>query len=160
MEIFPEVVYLDDTSNLYSVNYSRLVPVLAEAIKEQQVIIEDLAAKIESIESDCCDKMTKSASVSENEGVNTNLKTAILYQNNPNPFKNKTEIRCYIPNGSITSMLHIFNMQGTQLEQIAIVGTGNKSVNIDGNKLKPGMYLYSLVIDGREIDTKRMILTK
>lgn len=41
-EVFPEVVFLDTTSNLYSVNYSSLVPVLVEAMKEQQAQIEEL----------------------------------------------------------------------------------------------------------------------
>jgi len=41
-EVFPEVVFLDTTSNLYSVSYSSLVPVLVEAIKEQQAQIEEL----------------------------------------------------------------------------------------------------------------------
>lgn len=159
-EVLPDLVILDTTSNLYSVNYVKLIPVLVEAMKEQQNIIEDLAAKIESIEADCCDQNLKSASLSGSEDIESNLETAILYQNNPNPFKNKTEIKCYIPEGCISSMLHIFNMQGTQLEQVSISGIGNKSVRVDGNKYKPGMYLYSLVIDGREIDTKRMILTK
>jgi hypothetical protein len=41
-EIFPEVVFLDTTSNLYSVSYTRLVPVLVEAMKEQQAQIDEL----------------------------------------------------------------------------------------------------------------------
>jgi len=39
-------------------------------------------------------------------------------------------------------------------------GKGKQSVTINGNSLQPGMYLYALVIDGKEVDTKRMILTK
>lgn len=42
MKVFPEVVFLDTTSNLYSVSYTRLVPVLVEAIKEQQAQIDEL----------------------------------------------------------------------------------------------------------------------
>jgi hypothetical protein len=45
-EVFPEVVSLDSTSNYYSVNYVKLIPVLIEAIKEQQVQIEDLKKQI------------------------------------------------------------------------------------------------------------------
>ena len=39
-------------------------------------------------------------------------------------------------------------------------GKGKQTVTINGNSLEPGMYLYALVIDGKEVDTKRMILTK
>ncbi len=41
-EVFPEVVFYDESSGLYSVSYTRLVPVLVEAIKEQQSQIEEL----------------------------------------------------------------------------------------------------------------------
>ena len=51
-------------------------------------------------------------------------------------------------------------MNGTQLQQYNISGKGKQSVMIDGNSFQPGMYLYALVIDGQEDDTKRMILTK
>ena len=35
-----------------------------------------------------------------------------------------------------------------------------QGIGINGYELQPGLYLYSLVIDGQEIDTKRMILSK
>jgi hypothetical protein len=44
--IFPELVTQDSTTQLYSVNYTKLIPVLVEAIKEQQVQIEELKRKI------------------------------------------------------------------------------------------------------------------
>lgn len=45
-EVFPEVVSLDSTTSYYSVNYVKLIPVLIEAIKEQQVQIEELKKQI------------------------------------------------------------------------------------------------------------------
>ncbi len=57
-------------------------------------------------------------------------------------------------------MLYIYNMNGTQLQQYSINGLSKQSVTISGSSFEPGMYLYALAIDGREVDTKRMILTK
>ena len=45
-EVFPEVVFLDTTSNLYSVSYTSLIPILVEAMKEQQAQIEELKKMI------------------------------------------------------------------------------------------------------------------
>jgi hypothetical protein len=45
-EVFPEVVSLDSSTNYYSVNYVKLIPVLIEAVKEQQVQIEELKKQI------------------------------------------------------------------------------------------------------------------
>jgi len=51
-------------------------------------------------------------------------------------------------------------MTGLQLKEYQITTQGEGSISIYGSDLKPGMYLYSLIIDKKEIDTKRMILTK
>ncbi len=37
---------------------------------------------------------------------------------------------------------------------------GHGSVEVSASSLLPGMYLYTLVVDGQIIDTKRMILTE
>jgi hypothetical protein len=47
-----------------------------------------------------------------------------------------------------------------QLQQYNVNGKGKQTITISGNSLEPGMYLYALVVDGKEVDTKRMILTK
>lgn len=46
-EVYPEVVSLDSATNYYSVNYVKLIPVLIEAIKEQQAQIEELKKQIQ-----------------------------------------------------------------------------------------------------------------
>ena len=48
----------------------------------------------------------------------------------------------------------------TNYQDEGISKTGNQVIILNGNRFKPGMYLYSLIVDGREIDTKRIILTK
>jgi hypothetical protein len=160
IEVFPEMVFLDSTNNQYSVDYIQLIPVLVEAIKEQQDIIDDLVARIETMEEDCCNNTLKRASLATGTHTRPAGNEAILYQNTPNPFREQTEIKCYLPEGTVSSTLYIFNIQGLQLEEHKIHGTGDQLVRINGNRFKPGMYLYSLVVNGREIDTKRMILTK
>lgn len=51
-------------------------------------------------------------------------------------------------------------MRGEQIKQIAVNERGNTSVSIEVHTLKAGMYLYTLITDGKEVDTKKMILTK
>lgn len=157
-EIFPELVFLDTTSNRYSVNYIGLIPVLVESVKKQQQIINELKDQI----ADCCvrnETDLKSASLEEAE-IKVSKDKAILYQNLPNPFNQKTTIKCYIPESNLSATLYIFNMQGTMLQQFSISAKGNQLIQVDGYSLDPGMYLYTLVVAGKEIDTKRMILTQ
>ncbi len=51
-------------------------------------------------------------------------------------------------------------MNGLQIKRIQIAQKGMGSVNINASELRPGMYLYTLIADGKEIATKRMILTE
>lgn len=151
-EVYPELVD-QDKEGYMNVDYIGLIPVLVEAIKEQQAQIKTLSAQIE----DCCkNNSLKSASIA----TGTNEIKAQLDQNIPNPFNTETRIGCFIPEEATISILYIYNMNGTQLQQYNINGKGKQTVTIYGNSLQPGMYLYALVIDSKEIDTKRMILTK
>jgi hypothetical protein len=83
-----------------------------------------------------------------------------LYQNSPNPFNEKTIITYYLPASIAIANLYIYNMQGIQIKAFSIVDRENGNIIISGNELNPGMYLYSLIADGKEVDTKRMILTE
>jgi hypothetical protein len=51
-------------------------------------------------------------------------------------------------------------MNGLQIQKHDIAKAGMGKLVVEGRSLKAGMYLYSLIVDGKEVDTKRMILTK
>ncbi len=49
-EIFPEFVYYHEEDNIYSIDYAGLSVVAIQAIKEQQIIIEELQMKVSEID--------------------------------------------------------------------------------------------------------------
>jgi len=151
-EVYPELVDQDKAGYL-NVDYIGLIPILVEAIKSQQLQIKNLSVQID----DCC-KSNNLKSALMGAGINGNK--AQLGQNIPNPFSAETRIGCFIPEDATTSILYIYNMNGAQLQQYNINGKGEQTVTINGSSFQPGMYLYALVIDSKEIETKRMILTK
>jgi hypothetical protein len=59
----------------------------------------------------------------------------------------------------MVSAIYIYDMQGTQIKKIPINGKNSQNIVIQGSELKAGMYMYSLIIDGKVIDTKKMVLT-
>jgi len=87
------------------------------------------------------------------------MKWLVLYQNSPNPFSVSTKIEYYLPADVQKATIYIYDMNGTQLKSIPLNQKGNGSITINGNELKAGMYMYSLIADGQVVDTKRMILT-
>lgn len=153
---FPELVKTDSLTMLKAVNYDGMIAVLLQAIKEQQAQLARLQQQIDQVAGTTG---LKSAAIAT--GTNSLDETkARLDQNIPNPFNRETKIGCFIPESSNWAVLYIYNMNGAQLQQYPVNGKGEQTVTISGNALEPGMYLYTLVVDGKEVDTKRMILTK
>ncbi len=157
LKVYPELVS-QDNEGIYSVNYIGLIPVLVEAFKEQQNNISQLTNQINS----CCNTsqlLGNANNIDNNEKGNSNNK-AILLQNTPNPFGSNTEIGLVIPSTAQKAILNIYDMQGIEIKSHVLNERGQQTFILEGNSLKAGMYLYSLIVDNTEIDTKRMILTK
>ena len=151
-KIIPEVVRTRE-DGLKAVAYSEMIGLLIEAIKEQQVLIDNQNLKIAAIEGN----QLRSAGAT---GLTSDLIAACaLAQNTPNPFTEQTEIKYFVAPGAKNAFICIFDMQGKMLQKLD-AQVGQNSLFIEGSKLEAGMYLYSLVVDGQEVDTKRMILTK
>lgn len=160
--IVPEVVMTDE-NGLKGVAYQNLVALLIEAIKEQQNQIEIMQLDLNN----CCIKNdNKSLNINDNnntggiEQSKSSAKDSYLLQNRPNPFTSETIIDYYIAQGAKNSSIMIFDLNGKLLKNIAINNSGKGSITINGFELSAGMYHYSLVINGAEIDTKRMILSE
>ena len=175
----PELVK-KGANGYYQVNYLGVIPVLTEAIKEQQAIIETQTAEIErqaseteqlrnevaelkaAVQSICnngCGNLGAAPNNSSNSAVPDYWDEVKLDQNAPNPFNSVTTIRYYLPEAVQTASLVVYDLQGKQLKKFDIAGHGNGTVTIDANELHSGMYLYSLMIDGKPSSTLRMILT-
>lgn len=170
-KIVPEVVSTND-KGIKGVAYSNLIALLIEAIKEQNKTIEEQRKDIQDLKDNaqnvvqqmnsCCQTKTNSTGISNSNTSSTipNVNSSSLLQNVPNPFSENTEISYTISSSGQKGILYVFDMQGTLLKSFDNLKPGNGKISINGGELKAGMYLYSLIVDGKEIDTKRMILTK
>ena len=96
--------------------------------------------------------------VDTKSGLNGAFGDATLYQNSPNPFTTETVIRYELPSSVERGQMMIFDMQGRQVRNYDLDQNGKLTIN--ANELEAGMYLYSLIVNGEEVSTKRMILTK
>ena len=149
-EAFPDLVYVrkDGTK---AINYMEMIPLLVQSINELSAEIEVL--KGQNPEETA--KKTRSATDIQGSLKSQNK----LYQNTPNPFKEQTVIRFSLADDVQNATICIFDMTGKTIKKLPI-SSGMKSVSIDGYELGEGMFLYSLVVNGQEIDTKRMIISK
>ena len=175
-KVFPEVVK-DMQDGNKAMSYTDLIAVLVEAIKEQQAQIENLQLMITA----CCQQKPDYSTpinllnsnneeekeienlqlhLSANENTQQVVENAKLFQNLPNPFSMNTEIGFEIPENTTSAKLLIHDMQGVEIKSYNINTKGVGNIIIQGSELQAGMYMYTLLVNNRVVDTKKMILTK
>ena len=149
-EIYPDLV-IEGQDGYLGVNYIELVPILIRSIQE-------LKAELDEVRGGTGDAALTRGTTSAG-AMSTASTGNILYQNTPNPFKEQTVIRFSLADDAQDAAICIFDMTGKMLKKLPI-SSGESSVSINGWELGEGMFLYTLIVNGREIDTKRMILSK
>ena len=65
-----------------------------------------------------------------------------------------------LPDNVGMATVMIYNLEGKQMKNIHVTNRGDVTVKISASELAAGMYLYSLIVDGKVMDTKRMVLTR
>lgn len=144
-EVYPDLVYINEDGSK-SINYVEMIPLLVQSINELKLKIEEMESK----------KGSETALINN---VRENDVNAVLYQNSPNPFSTSSIVKLIIPNSAKTALMYIYDMTGKQIDKLTISERGNVSLTLNNDKLNSGMYLYSLIVDGKIIDTKRMIVS-
>ncbi len=120
-------------------------------LKEQQKQIDDLKAVLQA--------NAKTATVINQKNVSFEI--AKLEQNIPNPpAGNFTKINYNIPTGAVRAEMVIVDNAGRQIKQISLNTFGKGVLNVDTKSLTAGTYNYTLYINGKVIDTKKMVIAK
>ena len=131
------------------VMYADIIPVLIRGMQEQQKQIDELKQLV-----------SQASNGQINSGASTStivLSNTSLEQNIPNPVKQTTTIRYNVAGKN--AQLTITDEKGKLIKQVSVQeGTG--SLNLDCSLLSAGAYYYSLVVDGKIIDSKKMIVAK
>ena len=164
-KVLPDLVY-EDRDGSKKINYMEMVPLLVQCINELNARLSALDGGTGTGDSQSPMSTRSEASARQTTDIAKTIATqAILYQNSPNPFTAQTEIRFSLPEDAPQAYIYIFDMTGKMQKQIP-VSPNQQSVTINGSglaqglPLQPGIYLYSLVVGGQEIDSKKMILSK
>lgn len=154
-EVFPELVRTDKDGYMY-VDYIGMIPLLVNAINDLQAQLDAATAPGGNIGTR---DTGNDAAVASTDDISASVISPSLAQNAPNPFNAETVIAYSLPETVAVAHIYIYNMQGTQIAKYELEDRGNASITITAERLAPGMYIYALIADGQEIDTKRMVLT-
>jgi len=87
--------------------------------------------------------------------------TYYLKQNYPNPFNPTTTIEFAIPKTGLVS-LKIYDIAGREISSLfnTMLNPGVVKYTFNGATYASGVYFYRLAVDGKTIDTKKMVLVK
>lgn len=157
-EIYPELVHTDKDGYMY-IDYIGMIPLLVNAIGELNTQIAELKAENSELNQAVINAQSPVIGNNQSSQIADDFFRNALYQNNPNPFSTSTTITMSLRSDVAQAVVYIFDMQGNMLRTIPVNDRGNVSVTIEGGDLNAGMYIYSLIADGKEIASKRMILT-
>ncbi|MEM0997411.1 MAG: tail fiber domain-containing protein [Bacteroidota bacterium] len=174
-DVLPLAVFTDE-QGYKSVNYIAVIPYLVEGVKELTGVVDNLNGVVEDLngvvanlegENDALraeleairNQVEGTGSTKGASAIGT-TRAAQLFQNIPNPFDQETQINYFLPKTVQSATMLVFDMNGRQVRSFDVTTNGQGSVTIRGTELEAGMYIYSLIADGQEIDSKRMILTK
>ncbi len=80
-----------------------------------------------------------------------------MEQNTPNPFDNQTTIRYQLSKGNYQASIAVFDLNGKLIKDYSI-NKNNGELVISSSEIGKGMFLYSLIQNGQELITKKMIV--
>ena len=148
--VYPELVYEDEYGNV-SINYIEMVPLLVQAVNELKSELAQVKEK----------NAAAAKTRTDATAINTADETVLsLSQNNPNPFSVSTSIEVSVPESVKSANIFIYDMSGKQMKKLDVADRGTSRITVLGAGLNEGMYIYTLVADGKVAGTKKMILTK
>jgi hypothetical protein len=156
----------------YSIAYSQFVVPLVKAVQELSKTNDAKDAKIDSLQKQfnelkalvlsiqqCSPCGNASANAVQSSSI-TLMDARSLEQNVPNPFTHNTSISYTLPQKFTTAQIMITDKTGKTLRLVNVSGAGKGKLNLDASMLSSGAYNYSLLIDGKLVGTKQMILAK
>jgi hypothetical protein len=163
----------DDDGNVISpelsykgINYTELIPILIQGMKEQKNTIDSLKNQIRALQT------TPLPGNKSMGGQNNNMQNnyqvvelatenlIILNQNDPNPFAEETDITYFLPETVNNAKMMFYDNTGRIIKAVELQGTGNGTLHVYASNLSSGIYVYALIVDGKVIDTKKMVCNK
>lgn len=174
-------VVIHQAINYKSLNYNAFFAILTAAMQKQQSVIDSLKHAVDSLTTKvnvkdsiqdarlaaleaaitaCCSSASTRQSNSTINQLDIELSdkdAIVLNQNVPNPFAEQTTITYNVPASVGKAQIIFFNNLGQVIQTVDIKTRGKGKVNVFASDLSSGLYNYTLVADGKVIDSKKMV---
>ncbi len=154
---------------LYSLRYDNFIVPLVKAVQELSKQNDELNLKVnqfENLKMENQELRSRLHYIEQQLDIASESKTLIpkltnisLEQNIPNPFNHTTIINYASPQIYQSAKIIITDKNGKIMKEVSVSG-GKGSLNVDASAFSSGAYQYSLIIDGKLMDTKQMMVQK
>ncbi len=152
-KLFPELVD-ENEEGLLSINYTGLIPVLVEAIKDLQERVE----KLEQANSGILLKRGVSSDYSDNRVGDIIDGNEYLSQNVPNPVDGSTVIGYQLPEGARQASIVVYSTGGAVVKKIPLDASGKSgNITLHASDLAKGINFYRLTVNGAVLSSKKLI---
>ncbi|MEY3240611.1 MAG: hypothetical protein RIR11_2049, partial [Bacteroidota bacterium] len=162
--VIPELTGVN-SDGFYAVNYIALIPVLTEAIKEQDKTIvqqaEVNAAQAETItelRTEIAELRSAFNDFKAGQAAN-GVEGYRLEQNAPNPFSQNTVIGYAVPAGTTGARINVYDLAGRLVKSFNIADQSGQ-ITINAGDMSNGLYIYDLQVNGRQILERKMTVVK
>lgn len=160
-------------------NYQAFAAILMKGMQEQQKNLNIKDSVINSLESndsiqdyrltllenevnECCNNRSMQAN-NNSSSIDVSLKDAqsvVLEQNLPNPFSEQTVIGYFLAADVKKAQMLFYNVQGKLIQSVDLNERGKCNLNVFAQDLSNGIYTYTLIVDDKIFETKKMVKQK
>lgn len=162
-EVFPEAVSVggeDPKTRPWMVDYGRITPLLVKGMQELNKENKVLKEENKTIKEELTELRQMVMELKNSRSSTASFSSAFLEQASPNPAKSTTLIRYSAPDGTSSAKLTLTNAKGQVLKEINLAKRGIGQVNLNTSALPPGVYNYTLWINGQQADSKQLIIAR
>ena len=138
---------------LKAINYVGLISVLTSAVNELSTELKTIKNEFQEYKSNSLEREKL------NMGPASNSSGFVMEQNIPNPFKDQTQIKYELPERANSTSIIVFDLNGKLIKEYFLSSNIRKGILvINSSDIGKGFFIYSMVENGSEIMTKKMIV--
>jgi hypothetical protein len=142
-----------ETISIKAVDYVGLIPVMVKGIQE----LNDKTKEIDALKAEVAELRKLLLELKSGSGNPVTVTGAYLEQNTPNPARTSTRVGYAVPENS-RAQLVLTDAAGKMVKTFALNRSGR--VDINTAALSSGVYTYTLLIDGRIMETKKLTVAR
>ena len=147
-----------ETISIKAVNYTELIPIVVKGMQEQQQQLQAQKQLIETQQQQIDELKNLVRQLTKDRSGITVSGMGLLEQATPNPAKGTTRISYNLPQGASRAQLLLTDATGRTVKTVSLNNSGFTTLNTAG--FATGIYNYSLLVDGKIVDTKKLTVAR